>query len=83
MPQITACARHLLVRADLHTYTRLEHLDVSQNCLTELPGALPASLTRLTLTDNRLTALPALGALPRLKWLSAGANRSARPWPLK
>ena len=62
--------------ADLHTYARLEHLDVSQNCLAALPGPLPPSLTRLTLTGNRLADLPALAALPRLKWLSAGANRS-------
>lgn len=69
---------HLPVRADadVHTYTRLEHLDASQNCLAALPGALPASLTRLTLTANWLTDLPALAALPNLRWLSAGANRS-------
>ena len=63
-------------RADLRTYSNLRDLDLSQNCLQAITaGALPLSLTRLTLTCNRFVDLPALAALPSLKWLSAGANR--------
>ena len=62
--------------ADLHTYSGLRHLDLSQNCLASIAlGALPQNLTRLTLTDNCLSELPPLTALVQLQWLSAGLNR--------
>jgi Leucine-rich repeat (LRR) protein len=38
--------------------TALVDLDLSANALTDLPPALPPTLTSLHLTDNRLTALP-------------------------
>lgn len=61
---------------NLRTYSNLKDLNLSQNCLSAIAtGALPLSLTRLTLTSNQFADLPALAALPSLKWLSAGANR--------
>ncbi len=62
--------------ASMRALPALEELNLGYNALTELPGSLPPSLTRVWLDDNRLTVLPpALLRCPALTLLNLSGNK--------
>jgi hypothetical protein len=66
---------------DLPRLARLQYLDLRGNVFDEVPlqALRCASLRYLALSDNPLTALPDLSALPRLEYLELPRRRIPQP----
>ncbi|KIH65284.1 leucine Rich repeat-containing domain protein [Ancylostoma duodenale] len=65
----------------LSSLPQLTNLDISRNCLTQLPEFiwLCPSLKELNVASNHLTTLPMVGATPRIGRTSRGAHHPPTP----